>query len=118
MVKSRWMRAIIVLAVVAGIFMVTGLRIAHPQDGLKSSLGAAKTTLVIYKKSQDVVQGAKVVVTLNEGGKGLAIVNAVNSDSVDVNLESKFERIPKEEIGGNLLAVLPFLGVIFGVIGL
>ncbi len=107
-----------VIAVVIALGLVTGLRVAHPQDGLKSSLGAAKTTLVIYKKNKDVSTGAKVIVTLNEGGAGLAIVTAVNADTVDVNLESKFQRIPNDDIRGNLLAVLPFIGVIAGVIGL
>ena len=118
MVKNRWVRVALTFLAVAGIFMATGLRLAHPQLGLESALGAAKTTVVIYKKSKDVTDGAKVVVKLNEGGMGLAIVSEVNEDSIDVNLESKFERIPKNEIGGNLLAVLPFIGILFGVIGL
>ena len=118
MVKNRWVRIALKLLVVVGIFMATGLRVAHPKLGLESALGAAKTTVVIYKKNKDVTDGAKVVVKLNEGGMGLAIVSEVNEDSVDVNLETKFERIPTDDIGGNLLAVLPFIGVLVGVIGL
>ena len=118
MVKNRWVRIALTLLVVVGIFMATGLRVAHPKLGLESALGAAKTSVVIYKKNKDVTDGAKVVVKLNEGWMGLAIVSEVNEDSVDVNLETKFERIPTDDIGGNLLAVLPFIGVLFGVIGL
>ncbi|MEJ6761084.1 MAG: hypothetical protein QNK54_03700 [Candidatus Planktophila sp.] len=116
--RNRWLRAFAVIVIIALLMMVTGLRVSHPQGGLSSSLGPAKSTLVLYKTSKEVGVGSKVVVQRNEGGSGLAIVTAVNPDSVDVNLQGSFERIPLEDLGGNLLAVFPFIGVVFGVIGL
>ena len=110
----------IIAAVVLLVFIlfVAGIRVAHPQLGLQSSLGSAKTTLVIYKSTITVDKDAKVVVKVNDGQTGTGIVRAPSSENVDVNLNTKFERIPNEDIKGKLILVIPFIGVILGVIGL
>jgi hypothetical protein len=117
-VKSTRIRNLAIVAIVLVLFMASGLRIGHPRMGLSTALGGGQTTLVVYKKAKNFEVGNKVVVSINEGGGGLGVITAVNSDSYDVNLGKKFERIMKDKMGGSLLAVLPFFGVLFGVIGL
>lgn len=108
--------AAVVLLVV--ILFVAGIRVAHPQLGLQSSLGSAKTTLVIYKSTNAADKDSKIVVKMNDGQTGTGIVRVVSNEYVDVNLNTKFERIPTEEIKGKLILVIPFIGFILGVIGL
>ena len=108
--------AVVVLLVI--ILFVAGIRVAHPQLGLQSSLGSAKTTLVIYKSTNTVDKNSKVVVKVNDGQTGTGIVRATSDESVDVNLNIKFEIIPTGDIKGKLIFVIPFIGVILGVIGL
>jgi hypothetical protein len=55
---------------------------------------------------------------MNDGQTGTGIVRAVSNENIDVNLNTKFERIPTADIKGELILVIPFIGVVLGVIGL
>ncbi len=116
--RKRPMQIIAVVVLLVIILFVAGIRVAHPQLGLQSSLGSAKTTLVIYKSTNTVDKNSKVVVKVNDGQTGTGIVRATSDESVDVNLNIKFEIIPTGDIKGKLIFVIPFIGVILGVIGL
>ena len=116
--RKKPMQIITAVVLLVFILFVAGIRVAHPQLGLQSSLGSAKTTLVIYKSTSAVDKDSKVVVKVNDGQTGTGIVRATSNENVDVNLNTKFERIPNEDIKGKLILVIPFIGVILGVIGL
>ena len=116
--RKKPMQIIAVVVLLVVILFVAGIRVAHPQLGLQSSLGSAKTTLVIYKSSNSADKDSKVVVKMNDGQTGTGIVRAASSENIDVNLNTKFERIPTADIKGELILVIPFIGVVLGVIGL
>jgi glutathione synthase/RimK-type ligase-like ATP-grasp enzyme len=115
---KRPMQIIAVVALLVATLFIVGIRVAHPQLGLQSSLGSAKTTLVIYKSANAVAKDSKVVVKTNDGQTGTGIARVVTNEHIDVNLNTKFERIPSKDIKGKLILVIPFIGVILGVIGL
>lgn len=116
--RKKPIQIIAAIVLLVTILFIAGIRVAHPQLGLQSSLGSAKTTLVIYKTTNAADKDAKVVVKMNDGQTGTGIVRAVSNAYVDVNLNTKFERIPTDDIKGKLILVIPFIGVILGVIGL
>jgi len=115
---KRPTQIIAVVALLVATLFIAGIRVAHPQLGLQSSLGSAKTTLVIYKSANAVAKDSKVVVKTNDGQTGTGIARVVTNEHIDVNLNTKFERIPSKDIKGKLILVIPFIGVILGVIGL
>ncbi len=106
--------AILVLAFAAGI------RIGHPQSGLKNSLGSAQSGLVLYKTGSDFAKDAKVLVDIQEKDKSpvLAFVVAVNKDTYDIQSDASIVRVQKDQAKGKLILMIPFLGSFFGLIGL
>jgi hypothetical protein len=117
MVKS-WMKPLIALVVVLGIFFGAGFRIAHPVSGLSSSLGNAKSSLAVYKSDGQTTVGSRIVLDIEGVGTAIGIVRATAGGNADVDLGASLVRIPEEDVSGKLYAVIPFLGSIAGIIGL
>lgn len=105
-------------AVIAAILFAFGFRVAHPVDGLSSAMGAAKSSVVIYKHSGSYAVGNKVVVTVAGQGTETGIVKAATDKTVDVDTKSAFVRVNQEEVHGRLLVVIPFFGKILSIIHL
>jgi hypothetical protein len=116
--RNRIIGWVVILALVTGVFMGIGLRINHLQGGIGSALGSAKSSLALYKHGTSAEVGSKVIVNVNGTGPELGIVKAVSETSVDVDLGATFLRVDKKEILGKLIAVIPFLGSVLGVVGL
>lgn len=117
MIKS-WIKPVAAIAIVAILFLVAGFRIGHPVSGLSTSLGSAKSSLAIYKPSGQSTTGSKVVVEIKGVGKAIGIVKSAASGNVDVDLGATFNRVSEKDVSGKLVAVIPFLGSLFGIIGL
>lgn len=116
--KKSWIKPIAAIAVVAILFLVAGYRIGHPVSGLSTALGTAKSSLAIYKPSGQSTVGSKVVVEIKGQGKAIGIVKSAASGNVDVDLGATFNRVSEKDVSGKLVAVIPFLGSIVGIIGL
>lgn len=106
------------LFAILGILFVLGFRVAHPQEGLQSAMGSARSSLVIYKAADAYAVGEKVVVVVANSGNQLGVVKSGNSESVDVDTRVAFVRVKQEDVVGKLIAVVPFFGTLFGAIGL
>jgi hypothetical protein len=117
MMKS-WMKVLIALVVVLGIFFGAGFRIAHPVSGLSSSLGNAKSSLAVYKADGQTTVGSKIVLDIKGVGTAIGIVRATAGGNTDVDLGASLVRVPSNDVSGKLFAVIPFLGSIAGIIGL
>jgi hypothetical protein len=117
MMKS-WIKPVAAIVVVAILFFVAGFRIGHPVSGLSTALGSAKSSLVIYKPSGQSTVGSKVVVEIEGLGTAIGIVKSASSGNVDVDLGATFNRVSEKDVSGKLIAVIPFLGSVFGIIGL
>lgn len=111
-------KLLIVVGIVAILFAL-GFRVAHPQDGLQSAMGSAKSSLVIYKASGSYEVGQKVVVVANIGNELGVIKSASKEDgTVDVDTKSAFVRVKNEDVVGKMILVVPFFGTIVNAIGL
>lgn len=98
--------------------MGIGLRINHLQGGIGSALGSAKSSLALYKHGSSAEVGSKVIVNVNGVGPELGIVKAATDNSLDVDLGASFIRVDRTQVLGKLVAVIPFLGSVLGIVGL
>lgn len=110
-----------VIAISLGAILIAfalGLRVAHPASGIGTALGTAQSSLVIYKKGQVTDFEAKIVAVTGDGKIGIGVVAGTDTKQVYLSLGDRYETVKAEKIKGQLLMVLPFLGSVFGFIGL
>lgn len=117
--KSRrlgWTSGVVVIAF--ALFSL-GVRIAHPQDGLKNALGTARSGLVVYQKNPSLVVGEKVLVHLQDAQLNplLAVVSANKGKTVEVRSATSSYTVQASQIYGKLILVIPFLGSVVGIFG-
>ena len=113
-------RGIVFVAILGVILFALGLRVDHPKSGLRNALGSAESSVVIYWHQPKISVGERVLVVLDKSAldPAVAIVNNVNSDSIDVSTTGAFNRVPNEKVKGSLIMVFPFIGTLLGVFGL
>lgn len=109
---------LIALAAIAVVLFTLGFRMIHPENGLSSAMGSAKSSVVLYKHSSNYAVGHKVVVEVAGQGKQTGIVKSATSETVDVDTRVAFVRVKQEDVLGKLVLVIPFFGTIFGIVGL
>jgi len=116
--SGRMKFAILILAIVA--LSVSGFRIGHAKDGLSNSLGSASSGIVVYRTATDQPVGAKVIVKLDAPNKSpvLAIIRATSGNTADISFGTNALRVKKSQVYGKLIAVVPFIGSVLGVVGL
>jgi len=117
MTKS-WIKPVAAIAVVLALFLGAGFRIGHPVSGLSTALGSAKSSLAVYKPSGQSKVGTKIVVEVKGLGTAIGVVKSAASGNVDVDLGATFKRVSEKDVDGKLVAVIPFLGSVLGIIGL
>lgn len=112
-------RILALLLVLVALF-AAGLRLGHPQDGLKNALGSAQSGVVLYKSGADFKTGAKVMVKMDAPAATpiIAFVVKANGDSVDIQSGVEVITVKSTQIYGKLIAVIPFIGSILSVVGL
>lgn len=109
---------LIATAAVLVVLFALGFRAAHPQDGLSSAMGSAKSSVVLYKHGSKFSVGQKVVVVVAGQGIETGIVKSATDETVDVDTRASFVRVKQSEVRGSLIVVIPFFGIIFNAIGL
>jgi len=109
---------LIALAAIIVVLFALGFRIVHPENGLSSAMGSAKSSVVLFKSAGEYAVGSKVVVEVAGQGKQSGIVKAATKDSVDVDTRAAFVRVKQEDVLGKLIVVIPFFGTILGIVGL
>jgi hypothetical protein len=109
---------LIALVAIVLVLFALGFRVIHPEDGLSSAMGSAKSSVVIYKHSGDYSIGSKVVVEVAGQGKQSGIVKSASKTTVDVDTRVAFIRVKKSDVLGQLIVVVPFFGKVFGLVGL
>lgn len=105
------------LAILVVLFAL-GFRVVHPEGGLQSAMGSAKSSVVVYKPTDKYSVGSKVVVEVAGQGKQSGIVKSATNESVDVDTISAFVRVKHEDVLGKLIVVVPFFGTLLNVVGL
>lgn len=116
----NWVRTIAVVLVLAVVFTMLGLRVAHPKSGLNSAVGSAKSTLVVYKKVNTYEVGQRLLV--NTGDRNvdpvITIARTVSDGAVDVQTDRMLVQVSNSEVRGRIVALFPFIGGLFSAFGL
>ena len=99
---------------------VIGFRVGHPQSGLRSAVGSAESSIVLYRQTEKLAAGDRVLVDI--GDKNLSpatsIIRTVNEATVEVQAGELLVAVEREKVKGKILALIPFVGAIFSLIGL
>jgi hypothetical protein len=113
-------RPIAIAALIIVVAFALGFRVSHPHSGLKNALGSASSGIVIYKKSNDFAIGNKVLVHTKDEASSpvLAIVRAVNKETLDIQSGIATDRIESKDAYGKLIVMVPFIGTVAQVLGL
>ena len=109
---------VIALVAIIGVLFLLGIRVAHPQEGLQSAMGSAKSSLVVYKASDKYEVGQKVVVVVANSGNQLGVIKSASDEAVDVDTQVAFVRVKQEDVVGKMIVVIPFFGTLFNIVGL
>lgn len=116
----RWINSIAVVLLLAVVFTMLGLRVAHPKSGLNSAVGSAKSSIVIYKKAESFSVGQRLLV--NTGSRDMdpviTIARTIGASTVDVQTDRMLVQVPNKEVKGRIVALLPFIGGLFSAFGL
>ena len=109
---------VFVLALV--LLFVLGFRIGHPQEGLTNALGSAKSSLVVYQKTETYSSGQKVVAKSGDASRSpfLGQISGATGKGYDIANGQFTEQVLANDISGNLIFVIPFFGVVLGWVGL
>lgn len=108
--------AALILVLVLFLF---GFRIAHPKAGLSNALGSAQSSLVVVKKASIYKSGDKIVAQPQTGKSPvLGIIASAEGGSLELILENSVARTTPDKVAGKLIAVIPFIGYLFTVVGL
>ena len=118
MVSKSRNRAIVIVLAVLVVGYIAGLRFAHPQEGLGTALGSAKTSIVLYRTTDSLAFENKIIFKSNTGNTALGVVAGTNGKQAYVNVDTRFEQVQQAQVKGRLVSVFPFFGVIFGLVGL
>ncbi len=109
---------LIALAAILVLLFTLGFRVIHPENGLSSAMGSAKSSVVIYKHSSNYAVGHKVEVEVAGQGKQTGVVKSASDGSVDVDTLVAFVRVKDEDVLGKLVVVVPFFGTLLNIVGL
>jgi hypothetical protein len=94
-----------------------GLRLVHPDLGLKTALSSAHDALVIVKKADDYAVG-DTVVAASEGKNSpnvFGAVAAVSGTEYVLEENSLYHSALKDRVHGKVVLVIPGLGKIFSI---
>ena len=118
MVRNSRVRVLIIVLAVSVVSYLGGLRFAHPQEGLGTALGSAKTSIVLYRAGDSLAFENKIIFKSSSGSTALGAVAGTNGSTAYVNVDTRFEQVNQDQVKGRLISVFPFVGVLFGLIGL
>jgi hypothetical protein len=109
-----------VALLVLALLFVLGFRIGHPQAGLTNALGSAQSSLVIYQKGETYSAGQKVIAQSGDTTRSpfLGQIAGATADRYDVANGQFTEQVVAADIKGKMIFVIPFIGTVFGWVGL
>jgi len=102
------------------VFLFFGLRFDHPRGGLSNALGPANSTIAVYLHGHEYKTGDKIIAKseVKGGSPAVVVITDVGPDYYDVQNAKLLERVKKKDVQGKLLAIIPFIGFPFQIIGL
>jgi len=102
----------LVIVLIGVIFQVYGLSVTVPDQGPKTFFGSTTTSLIIYKKTKEVVSGNVMVVKSKAAGTDMVYFGAasINGEQLTLGLEGKNVTLSTKDIAGKGFFLVPFIG--------
>jgi preprotein translocase subunit Sss1 len=109
----------LVFVLIGVIFQVYGLAVTVPDQGPRTFLGSTTTSLVIYKKTKEVISGNVMVVKVKTGEQTTTYFGAgsISGDQLTLGLEGKNITLRTQDIAGKGFFLVPIVGAIIKNIG-
>jgi len=109
----------LVFILIGVIFQVYGLAVTVPDQGPRTFLGSTTTSLVIYKKTKEVISGNVMVVKVKTGEQTTTYFGAgsINGDQLTLGLEGKNITLRTQDVAGKGFFLVPIAGAIIKNIG-
>lgn len=97
-----------------------GFRVGHPQSGLSSAVGSAQSSVVLYRQTEKLAAGDRVLVDIGdpELSPATSIIRTVNEGTIEVQAGDLLVSVEREKVKGKILALIPFVGSILSLVGL
>lgn len=116
----NWLRIAIIAIVIALFMSFLGFRVGHPQSGLRSAVGSAESSIVLYRQTEKFGAGDRVLVDIGdkELSPATSIVRTINEGTIDVQAGDLLVTVEPEKIKGRILALIPFIGSFLSLFGL
>jgi hypothetical protein len=98
---------------------VLGLHLIHPKSGLGSAIGSASSTLDVVKKEKDYSINDRVMVNIRgtQPSPWLGQIKAITPDAYIIDSDKSLITIPKENVTGKNVVLLPFFGYLYSIFG-
>jgi hypothetical protein len=114
-----------IIRIVAGLLgfilllTIFGLHLNHPRSGLNNALGSASSNLIIDKSQKSYNNGDRVLVSIKgvQPSPWLGQIKAITQDAYIVQTEKALITIPKQNISGKMVLLIPFLGYFYSILG-
>jgi hypothetical protein len=109
--KSIGFTALVVI-IIGVIFQVYGLGVTVPDQGPRTFFGSTATSLIIYKKTSEVVSG-NVMVVKNKSGDVETVyfgAGSINGEQLTLGLDGKNVTLSTKDIVGKGFFLVPFIG--------
>jgi hypothetical protein len=118
-VRNSFKVALVAIVVVA-VMGALGFRLGHPQSGLSSAVGDARTSILLYKQVDKFSAGDRVLVDIGDSelSPATSIIRSVDGKNIEVQAGDLRVQVTPDQIKGRVLALFPFLGAILSVVGL
>ena len=114
-------KKLIVTAIILAVLFFFGFRVTHPDSGLQSAMGSAKSSLAIYQKVDTYKVGQKVAFRVTNGDSTMTYTGVIITEvdgTLGVDANYWMGEIKAEDALGKLFVVVPFFGTILGIVGL
>ena len=117
---TRVIRVGLIIGAVFLLLNIFNVQVIHPKSGLGSAIGSASSTIDLVKKQKSYEINDRVIVKIKgmQPSPWLGRIKAVTRDSYIVDSNKSLITIPKENISGKMLVLLPFLGYLYSLFGI
>jgi hypothetical protein len=99
-------------AIAVAIFGFIGLRFAHPLSGVETSTGAASSSVVLLKPTQNFEVGDSVIADVFASPENpvMSLVAAVSQDAILLATENGYSQVNTERVRGRVVVLFPYFG--------
>ena len=94
-----------------------GLRIAHPMTGIKTSTGAANSSIFVLKRETKLEIGQNVIANLPNSSKNpsLRVISAIEGNKVLLADSSGYVQVDRNDVSGRVIMLFPYIGKIANI---